>query len=128
MPRLQVDTTQAQKREPLPDDTYTCTVQEVTGPHTGQKSKYVTVVLKVSEGEFEGREIWHNLPIEGKGAGIFADFWQKVTGDELPYGEAGIDVDTDDLVGRTVGVVTVQEEYPEGSGTFNHKVKKLVQA
>lgn len=128
MPRLKVNTTEAQSREALPDDTYTCRVLEITGPHKGTKSSYVTIIFEVAEGEFEKRQIWDNRPVTGKGAGMFVEFWEKATGEVLPIGPEGVDldVDTDDAVGQMLGVVTVQEEYPEGSGTFQHKVKKLV--
>lgn len=125
-PRLNVDLTEAQKREPLPDDTYHCSVLEITGPHKGEKSSYVTVKFEVAEGGLEKRQIWQNMPINGKGAGIFAEFYEKLTGQELVYGEAGIDIDTDELIGQEIGVVTVQREYPEGSGEFVTDVKKLV--
>lgn len=126
MPRLTVNLTEAQKREPLPDDTYHCRVFEITGPHKGEKSSYVTIKYEVIEGEFEKRQIWENRPVTGKGAGMFAEFWEKATGEQLEYGAEGIDVDTDQAIGQELGVVVVQREYPEGSGTYTNEVKKLV--
>lgn len=126
MPRLKVDTSEAVRREALPDDTYPCTVMSISDPKQGAKASYVTIVFEVEDGhEFGKRQIWHNVPIDGKGAGIFEDFYEKVTGEDFP--EDG-DVDTDDLIGAEILVVTKQEEYPEGSGEFQNRVSKLLRA
>lgn len=127
MPRLNINLSEAQSRKPLPDDTYTCRILEIQGPTRGPKASYVTAILEVTEGEFEGRQIYHNMPVDGKGAGIFADFVSKVTGDEIDVDALeSYDLDTDDLVGQEISVVTTQEEYPEGSGEYQHKVKKVL--
>jgi hypothetical protein len=129
MPRLNVNLSEAQSMKPIPEDTYPCTIMEIGEPQTGPKSTYVLVTYVVSEGEYEGRQLFQNLPITGKGAGIFADFYSKVTGEEVDVDELDdLDVDTDDLIGKEIGVVAGQREYPEGSGEFRNEVKKLVRA
>lgn len=129
MPRLQVDLSEAQSREALPDDTYRCTVFEISDVKEGPKSAYVSIVFAVAEGEFEGRKIYDNRPIEGAGAGLFAEFYSKVTGEEVDVSDMEeLDIDTDDLIGLEIAVVTKQEEYPAGSGEFTSKVKKLLRA
>lgn len=129
MPRLKVDTREAMSLKPLPDDTYQCKVLEISDPKKGDKSNYVEVIFEVVDGDHIGAKIFQNMPITGKGAGIFVDFVNKVTGSEYDVDELDdIDVDTDDLIGQEIGVVTVQKEYPEGSGEFRHNVKRLVAA
>lgn len=129
MPRLNVDLSEAQSMKPIPEDTYLCTVGEISEPQSGPKSTYIAVTYVVSEGEYEGRQLFQNLPITGKGAGIFADFYAKVTGEDVDVDDLDdLDVDTDDLIGQEIGVVVGQHEYPEGSGEFRNDVKKLVAA
>lgn len=129
MPRLHIDAREAISLKPLPDDTYDCKVLSISAPKKGEKSTFVEVVFEVIDGEHAGAKIYQNMPIDGKGAGIFVDFYNKITGEELDIDDLeDLDVDTDELVGEEIGVTTVQEEYPEGSGDFRHKVKKLVAA
>lgn len=129
MPRLNIDLSESQSMKPIPEDTYLCTVAEIGDPQTGPKSTYVPVIYVVAEGEFEGRQLFQNLPITGKGAGIFADFYSKITGEDVDVDELDdLDVDTDDLIGQEVGIVVGQHEYPAGSGEFRNEVKKLVRA
>lgn len=129
MPRLQVDLSEAQSRQALPDDTYDCKVFEISAPKKGPKSSYVQVIFEVADGEFAGRKIYDNRPVTGEGAGMFAELYSKLTGEEVDVDEMdSLDIDTDDLVGLDIGVVTKQEEYPAGSGEYTSKVSKLLRA
>lgn len=126
MPRLTVDLAEAQKREALPDGAYECTVYEVSEPRKGPKSSFVEVQFEVAEGEFAGRRFFRNCPITGKGAGMFAEFYEKVTGEELEFGEGReLDVDTDDLIGLPIVVVNKQQEY---EGEMQNNVAKLLRS
>lgn len=129
MPRLKVDLSEAQSMKPVPEDNYLCTVGEISEPQEGPKSVYVNVTYVIAEGEYEGRQLYQNLPITGKGAGIFADFYSKVTGEEVDVDDLDdLDIDTDDLVGLEIGVQAGQREWPEGSGDFRNEVVKLLRA
>lgn len=129
MPRLSVNLSEAQSREALPEGMYECEVYAISEPKDGPNSRYVEAVFAVNEGEFIGRKFYRNCPITGKGAGIFADFWEKATGEELEIGVDGdFDVDTDDAVGQPVVVVNKPKEYPVGSGEFQNEVTKLLRA
>jgi hypothetical protein len=129
MPRVTIDFSDAVSRKPIPDDTYPVKIAEFTGPHKGPKAPYLTAVLEITEGDHAGRKFFHNMPIAGAGAGMFADFLSKATGQEVNVDDLDkIDVDTDDLVGVELASVIKQEEYPEGSGEFSSKISKILKA
>lgn len=129
MPRVSIDLTEAQSRKPIPDDTYPAEIKQWEGPTKGPKSTYLTAILEITEGEHAGRKFYHNLPITGAGAGIFADFYSKATGEEVDVDDMEqMDVDTDDLIGVAIGITTKQEEYPEGSGEMQSKIVKVLKA
>jgi len=129
-PVLNLNLSEAQDFTPLPDDHYPVTVAEISEVKQGSKSQYVTVTFEVEAGhEFEGRRAWTNLMVNGKAAGMFVDFINKVLGTDYTieeYRDSGIEIDTDDLVGGEIVIVTKQEEYPEGSGTFSASVKQVL--
>lgn len=129
MPRVTIDLSEAQSRKPVPDDQYLCTVKEIQGPTKGPKSLYLTFVLEIKEGEYAGRRFYYNTPISGEGAGIFTTFLSKLTGQEIDVDELDkIDINTDDLLGLDIGVVTKTSEYPEGSGEFRSEIKTILRA
>lgn len=126
MPKLNLDLREAESRKPLEDDKYRWRVLSISAPKSGPKAKYVEMVAEVSEGEYEGRKVYHNMPISGKGAGIFVDFWNKIMGTEYDVDDLEeLDLDTDEAVGQEFIGTTKQEEYPEGSGQFNHKLAQI---
>lgn len=122
-PRLGIDTTEAKTFEPIPDDQYDVVVREVRSVEQGPKAQYVPVCFEVTDGEYAGRYLWRNFVIEGPGSGFIMDLWEKATGEELEKGE--IEIDTDDLVGKKLAVVTEQSEY---EGNVRSEVKKILAA
>lgn len=127
MPRVSIDLSEAQSRKPLDEGTYPAEVTKFEGPTQGPNSTYLTAELTITEGDASGRKIYTNLPITGKGAGIFADFVSKCTGEEIDVDALNdLDVDTDDLIGCPLGVVVKQREYPEGSGEMRHEVARVL--
>lgn len=128
MPRINVSLKDAEARQPLPDDTYECKVLEIN-PKQGSKSAYLQVIYEVVDGEHEGRKIYDNVMIEGAAAWQFCDWWEALTGTTLDVDDLDeFDFDTDDVVGEALGITTEQEEYPEGSGRYNHKAAKYLAA
>lgn len=129
MPRLNVNLKEAESRKALPDDTYLCKVLSISGVKKGPKANYVEVVFDVVDGEFEGRKIYHNLMVSGKGAGMFVEFWNKLMGTEYDVDDLeDLDIDTDEVVGQECRILTKQEEYPAASGEWNHKVQRIYAA
>jgi len=129
-PRITVDTSEAVSLTPVPDDTYPCFVSEIKEVAQGPNAHYVPLVLEVEEGhEFAGRMFFNNLPIDGKGAGIFISFVNKALGLDFDVDDMeDLDFDTDELMGARVRVVSKQEEYPEDSGEFRSQVSKILAA
>lgn len=128
-PKLNLDLTEAQVFEAVPDDTYACQVAEISDIQKGQKASYVTVTLEIMEGDYAGQKLFQNLMLDGKAAGMFVDFLNKALGENYDVKELeDLEVDTDDLIGAQVGVVTKQEEYPEGSGEMRSQVKRILAA
>lgn len=129
MPRLQLDLSEAQSLKPIPEGIYPMVVEEFSEVREGPKAKYIEARLEISEGDYSGRTFYQNLPIHGKGAGIFVDFINKCSGSEFDIDDlAELDIDTDDYVGAEVGGVVKDEEYPEGSGDFRSKIQRIVSA
>lgn len=129
MPDLNLDLSEAQSFDPVPDDTYLCEVVEVSDVQSGQKANYVTVTLEIAEGEHQGRRLFNNLMVTGKASGMFVDFLNKALDTDYDVDEMDeLTINTDDLIGARVGVITKQEEYPEGSGEMRSQVKRIVRA
>lgn len=127
MPAITLNLSEAQSLKPIPEDTYPGTVKEVLAVTEGPKANYLPVVIEIAEGEYEGRTFYLNLPIEGKGAGIFVDFINKIMGTDHDVDDLDdLDIDTDDFLGAEIGIVIKNEEYPEGSGEIRSGIKRTV--
>ena len=127
MPELTLNLSEAESLKPIPDGTYPGVVAGFGDVTAGPKAKYIPAIVKIAEGDHEGRKFYVNLPIEGKGAGIFVTFINNITGNDFDVDDhEALEVDTDDLVGATCGLVMKQEEYPEGSGDFRSQVKRVL--
>jgi len=127
MPSLTLNLTEAESLKPIPDGTYPARIQGFGDVTQGPKSKYIPAILEISEGEFEGRKFYNNLPLEGKGAGITIAFINTVTGSDFDVDDLdALDIDTDDLIGEECGIILKQEEYPEGSGDMRSQIKRVV--
>lgn len=126
-PRLSLDLSEAVSLKPAPDGTYPCEVHSIGDVQQGPKSAFVEVQLKCTEGDEEGHIFFTNLMTNGKAAGGFVRFINAVGGTDYDIDDLDdLDVDTDDLIGGTCGVVNKQKEYPEGSGEFRDEVKKII--
>lgn len=127
MPRLELDLSEAQSLKPIPDDTYPAVVFDFSDVEEGPKAKYVSAVIKIDGGEYNGRQFYNNLPIHGRGAGIFVDFYNKCMGTDYDVDALeDLEIDTDDMLGAEIAIITKQEEYPEGSGEFRSNIHKVI--
>ena len=122
MPEIQLDATEAQVYGPMEDGPYDVEVTDVSEVRTGPKANYIAVQMTVADGEHEGRNVWINLPVSGKAAGMFIEFWEKCTGEALSVGEEHAP-DTDDLIGSPLTAIVAMEEY---EGVERPAVKRVL--
>ena len=96
----------------------------------GPNSHYIPITLEIEEGHpLAGKKFFNNLPIDGKGSGIFISFINKALGEDYDVDDMDdLDFDTDDLEGARVQVVSKQEEYPPDSGDFQSRVSRILRA
>ena len=124
MPRINLNLTEAESLKPIPEDAYLATVIECAEVAEGKKAHYVPVKLSLTGGEHEGRSFYVNLPIEGKGAGIFVDFINKCLNTDYDVDDMeDLAFDTADLIGAEVMLNITDQEWPEGSWEFRSSVK-----
>lgn len=124
MPKIELNLTEAESLKPIEEGPYPARVIEVGNVKSGKKAQYVPVKLEISEGEYEGRTFYNNLPIDGKGAGIFIDFVNKALDLDHDVDEMeDLAFDTDELIGAGIIINIKNEEYPEGSGEIRSGIK-----
>jgi hypothetical protein len=124
MPVVNLNLTEAESLKPIPEDAYPAAVMECGELAEGPKAHYIPAKVQISEGEHEGRTFYVNLPIEGKGAGIFVDFINKCLGMDYDVDDLeDLAFDTDELVGAEIIINIKNEEYPKGSGDIRSGVK-----
>lgn len=125
--KLTLDLSEAQSFEAVPDDTYACEIAEISEVQKGPKADFVTVSYEIVEGDYAGQMLFQNLMITGKASGRFVDVLNKALGEDYDVSDLEhLEIDTDDLIGARVGVVTKQKEYPEGSGEMRSEVKRIL--
>jgi hypothetical protein len=79
------------------------------------KNKYIELKLRVFEGDYEGRILWRNLPLKGKGSGF--------TRDILTAFGAGIDWDAPKIVpSALLGLQAYTQAAPDKREEYKHKV------
>lgn len=127
MPRVTVDTSEALSFEPAEPGPYEMSVHKIDGPHKGDKSNYMAVEFAFQDPNRDKKhgKVFRNYPIDGKGAGFFRDFWKAATGQDLPIGQKGLDIDTDDAVGRPVIVQIGNREY---QGRIQNEAERVTAA
>lgn len=125
MPKVNLNLTEAESLKPIPEDKYPARVIASGKVESGPKAHYVPIICAVDGGDHDGRKFTVNLPIEGKGAGIFVDFWNKAKGTDYDVDELSeLALDTDELVGAPIGLQIGDNEYPEGSGEIRSQVER----
>lgn len=132
MPRLTINTSEAVSFEPAEPGPYLMTIDSVGEPYESKSEKKtlgIDVEFAFADPAIAQRcgKVRRFYPVKGKGSGFFADLWKVVTGEELPIGQQGgdIDVDTDDLIGATVQVDVGNREH---EGKVYNEAKKIVAA
>lgn len=122
-PILSIDGSEAQSSKPIDPGAYEFEVESVSDAKQGAKAFYVTTIFVCQDEPFVGRKIYHNTPINGKGAGMFIEMVSKLTGTEYDVDSVDdLEIDTDDLVGATCMITVRHREY---NGEMQHEVAKI---
>ena len=126
MPSIKVLLGDAVGNKPLENGTYEAEILKVDGPKEGPNSHYLSTLFKITDEKAAGRQVYYITPIEGKGASMFIDLWNRATDDDVDVDELeDFDCDTDDLVGYEVRIVIKMREY---EGDMQPEVKKVLAA
>lgn len=126
MPNIRINTSEAESLKPIPEDAYPMEVIEVGAVTEGPKANYIPLKLRITEGDHAGRTFYNNLPIEGKGAGIFISFINKALGFDYDVDDMEhLDFDTDDLLGAEVIGNVKDDEWPKGSGEMRSQISSV---
>lgn len=123
MPELTIDATEAKSFEPIPDGTYETKILEISEVKQGPKARYVNITFEITDGDYIDRRLWRNFVVEGPGSAFLVDLANKALPDEEFEVGSEFSLDTDDLIGQAVIVVTVQEEY---EGNTKSEVKRIL--
>lgn len=124
MPKINLNLSEAESNKPIDPGVYEAVIDSISDVKSGAKSQYIAFVFRiVEEGPAEGRKVWFNAPIEGRGAGIFADLYSKVMRVDVDVDDLEeLEIDTDDMIGEGCLITIGHEEY---QGETRHTVKKV---
>jgi len=103
MPQISVDFSNAADFSPMPVGAYWIEVKEAKLDKSSTKGEQMVklVVEVIDHEEYEGRKLWPNLMLEGRGAGI--------TGQALKAMNLPTDLDLEDLIGAQAQVYITQQ-------------------
>jgi len=121
MPELVVDFSDVKTFEPLPIDWYNVEVSDARIGKSQAGNAKVTLILKVTDGEHEGRNLICDLVLEGDGR------WKTKQAFEALLGEAEgqVSISTETLVGTACTVRVTQRVWREedgGDGTVRNNI------
>lgn len=125
MPRVTIDTTEAQSFEATEPGPYPMTIDQVDTKASKEKGVPMIEVHFVFDDPAVAKKCGHvirNYMLAGKGAGFTREFLKAVTGDDYPIGEV-LDFDTDDLLGKHVIVQVGNREY---EGRLQNEAERIV--
>lgn len=131
MAKINVDFSEVQSFEPLPEGFYRCRVEEVTvKDNNAGDGQYLNWMLEVvEEGEYQGRKLWFITSLKHKA------LWKlKETFENLGIEGEAMDLETDDDTGLVVSpelvdlVCTAEVENEVYQGKVKNRVQNLLPA
>lgn len=135
MPRVTINTAEALSFQPAEPGPYLMTIDKASDPRKADSEKGtigVDITFAFNDPDMSQRcgTIRRFYPITGKGVGFFADLWKVVTGEDLPIGKEGgdLDVDTDELIGKVVQVDVGNRPDKDDPKKLWNEAKKVVAA
>lgn len=125
MPRVTIDTTEAQSFEAVEPGPYSMTVETAEVKTSSKNDAMLNVAFKFEDPAIAKKAglVYRNYMLVGKGAGFSREFL-KAFGIDIPIG-VQMDFDTDDLVGRHVLVQITNREY---EGRLQNEAQSVVAA
>ncbi len=125
MPRVTIDTSEAQSFEAVEPGPYPMIVDqaEVKNSKAGDPMLNVSFKFEDPSTAKKAGTVFRNYMLSGKGAGFTREFL-KAFGIEIPVG-VQLDFDTDDIIGRHVIVQIANREY---EGRLQNEAQSVVAA
>lgn len=105
---VEVDFSNANVRNPLPEDDYDAEVEDCTIEISQQDNKYLKWIFKVSEGEHAGAKVYHNSVLVEQSLWALRNVLVAL-GVEVPAGK--MQLTPTKYVGRSCRISVVQREY-----------------
>lgn len=127
MPRVTIDTTEAQSFEAVEPGPYSMQIDTVEPKESKEaKQPMINVGFAFDDPTVAKKagKVFRNYMLAGKGAGFTREFLKAVTGEDFPIGQV-LDFDTDDLMGKRVHVQIGNREY---EGRLQNEVERVVAA
>ena len=127
MPRVTIDTTEAQSFEAVEPGPYpmvidTCEIKR--SKESNQPMMNVGFKFEDPATAKKAGTVFRNYMLAGKGAGFARDFLKASAGIDIPIGGT-FDFDTDDVIGRHVIVQIGNREY---QGQLQNEAERIVSA
>lgn len=118
--------------EPLPEDDYAAKLKSWKWtPAKDKKSNKLELIFTVTEGEYEGRQLWSNKSDKPDALWAMKRALTRLGADPDVIGdEDGFDLEDvmPDLVGNECVLRVTQYEYPEDSGEYRNNVQDILEA
>ena len=122
-PILTIDGSEAQSNKPIDPGMYEFLCESISDPKQGAKAAYVTWIFVCQHEDFLGRKVYHNTPINGKGAGMFFELAGKINGEDYDVDNIeNLEIDTDELLNESVMGTVKHREY---NGEMQHEISKF---
>lgn len=125
MPLLDVDFSEARELIFIEEEgEQPATISEISAPEQKEKGPGVWVTFEISDGPHEGGNLVRWYSLSGKGSGFLLDLINKAMKAEYSKGDLS-HLDTDDLIGQPVRIITKNEPY---EGELRTNVAKVLSA
>lgn len=120
MAQMNLDFSNVQSRDPLPEGTYAASIAKVdmvTSKSSG--NPMLKVEFNIEDEAYTGRKVWSNYVLTEAAMWKVQELFRAIGLDT----EAIVTIDTDDLIGLTCNLKIAQREY---EGNIQNEVKKAM--
>lgn len=125
MPLLDVDFSEARELVFVEEEgELPATITEISEPELKEKGPGVWVTFEINDGKYSGGCLVRWYSLRGKGSGFLLELVNKATNQQYTKGDLS-HLDTDDLIGQQVRIVTRNRTY---EGELRTEVAKVLSA